>query len=276
MHLLLVAYTLHICAWAGHSYSFESEDEIMDITIDKSIYSDPTMRSGLKKYYESKYQPFRDELARRKESGETQTIRLADGRQGQSLSVEQLEKAIPSFDKWLEMQENSYGVFNSDFEQNRLGKFKEIMELAEEQAPDSSSKVRGVFSHNNQILGYVSEDGGIVTHGGATALLAGLQEEAAKLNLSKEETIAYILKKGQAKLSSQYHGVQVDKYSSNESPSNREFAAKWYPNHDVDAAYASSIAEMKATMATFEKFAIQQQQNTTELKNFLLQSLQEA
>lgn len=79
-------------------------------TFNKSMFSNPGMRPYLQEYYENAYAPMRERIAAMKADEENgippKTVMLPDGQAATMLSADQMEAIIPSFDRWLEMQEN--------------------------------------------------------------------------------------------------------------------------------------------------------------------------
>ncbi len=250
------------------------------LNFDKSMFSDPSMRSYLKEYYEDSYAAVRERVAKMKEAESNgqapNTIKTRDGKIGTELSATQYESMIPSFDKWLEMQQN-FSVFDAAEQNSSLdGNVQETMAQFEEALnPDLPSDVRTVFSNGDQILGYINKTGSVVTHEGGSALQK-IAEQANKLNLVGEARIAYIEKMGQAELSKRYPDLQVEEYNSTNAPTRREFSEKWYPDHDVDKAYESALQEFKASLDEQQSWQEQQKNTLDQMHSALLKIMEEA
>jgi len=88
----------------------------LNFTFDKSMFSDPAMRPHLEAYYNETYDALRENIAARKEAqanGEfPETIKTKDGKTASPAHLLDLEKAIPRFDKWLDMQQNGASPFD--------------------------------------------------------------------------------------------------------------------------------------------------------------------
>lgn len=251
-----------------------------NFSFNKSMFSDPSMRPHLKEYYEAVYEPMRERVAAMKEaeaSGQApNTVQTPDGRVGTELSAAQYESIIPSFDKWLDIQQNVVSSFDLE-EQSTSGleRARESLERIENALnPDQPSNVRTVFSDGDQILAYINKDGSLVTHEGGHALQK-VAEQADKLNLTGEAKIAYIQEHGAAELSRRYSNLDVTHYNNTNMPTKREFAQKWYPGHNVDAAYNSMLEEAKAFLEQRDAWHKQQMQNLSEMRAFLIQSMED-
>ncbi len=256
---------------AGASSSF---------VFNKSIFSDSSMRSHMEALYNTKYAPMRERIEVMKTAeanGQApNTIRTRDGRGASELSAAQYEAAIPSFDKWLDVQQNVISPF--DFAKQSETGLKQAQENLEriETAldPDQPSHVRTVFSDGNQILAYINDDGSLVTHEGGSALQK-IAEQADKLNLSGPAKIAYIQERGAAELSRRYSNLELTCYDHTDMPTKREFAQQWYPEHDVEASYNSMVEEAKVFLAQQKALYEQQMQNLNDMRAFLIQSMEE-
>ncbi|WCL54494.1 hypothetical protein [Gimibacter soli] len=251
-----------------------------NMPFDRSIFSNPEMRPHLEDYYEASYAPMRERIAGMKEAeanGEaTRTIAFEDGQIGTELSAEQYESMIPSFDKWLEMQQNFSAFDMLEQSGDMLAHAEAAAARAERDLnPDLPSGVRTVFSDGDRILGYINKDGSLVTHEGGEALQS-LAAGADALNLTGEARIAYLTKNGTAMLSRQHANLATTSYSDATMPTRREFAAKWYPDHDVDAAYESMLEDIRTSLAGRQSWHKQQMSNIAEMRAYLISSMQEA
>jgi len=252
-----------------------------NFTFNKSMFSDPGMRSYLEEYYEDKYAPVRERIAgmeKAEANGEApKTIRTRDGQIANELSAAQYKAMIPSFDKWLDIQENVISPFEmADQSASSLNQAQKSLETAKKTLdPDSSSGVRTVFSDGDQILAYINKDGSLVTHGGASGLQK-IAEQADQLNLTGEAKIAYIQQYGEAELSRCYPGLQITEYDSTNTPSRREFSEQWYPNHDIDAAYGSTLKEAREFQEQQAALYKQQMENLNSFRLAMIQIMEEA
>lgn len=245
----------------------------------KSIFSDPNMRSHLEKLYNAKYAPMRERIENMKEAEANghapNTVQTRNGKIATELSAAQYEAAIPSFDKWLDIQQNVISPFDfAKQSESGLKRAQESLERIENDLnPEQPAQVRTVFSDGNQILGYINDDGSLVTHEGGSALQK-VAEQADKLNLTGEAKIAYIQEHGAVELSRLYSNLDVTHYNDTNMPTKREFAQTWYPDHDVDASYNSMLKEAKTFLEQQEIFYKQQMQNLNEMRVFLIQSME--
>lgn len=249
----------------------------MNINFGASMYSDPTMRPHLQKYYEAKYAPIHDRIdAMANEEPQTIQFENADGEMvtAKELSPEQYRKAVPDFDKWLEMQQE-FSSRMADFTKNNVENARDMLAHLQENHPDTSSGVNTVFSNGDQILGYLTEEGGLVTHEGGAALQT-ISRRASDLGLTGEAKIAYITQHGTAELSRRYGNLQVTSYEGQSIPSKREFANTWYPHHDVDGNYQSSIKEATSQLEKAEELYQKQLKNRADMQAFLIRSMEES
>lgn len=247
----------------------------------ESMYSNPDMRSHLKAYYDSKYDAVREGLAARKEAeanGEfPTTIQTQDGKTLTAISAEKMEQAIPSFDKWLEMQQNIVSPFDfAERAESSLERAQQHLDHMQSSLhPDQPSNVRTVFSNGSQILGYINEDGGLVTHEGGGALRRTARQ-AEQQNLTGEEKIAYIQEHGSAELSTLYADFEMTEYDAETTPTRREFSEQWYPHHDVGQAYASQLEAAQNELVQQQALYEQHMKNLNEMRAFLLQVMEES
>ncbi|MEC7029636.1 MAG: hypothetical protein VXW91_08145 [Pseudomonadota bacterium] len=249
----------------------------MNINFGASMYSDPTMRPHLQKYYEAKYAPIHDRLDAMADQ-EPQTIQFenADGElvTGKELSAEQYRKAIPDFDKWLETQQE-FSTRMADFTASSIQNARDMLSHLQENHPDTSSGVNTVFASGDMILGYLTEDGSLVTHEGG-AVLQTISRRASDLGLTGEAKIAYIQKHGAEELARRHGNLQVTSYEGHNIPTKREFANTWYPHHDVDGNYQSSIKEATKQLEKAEELYQQQLKNRADMQAFLIRSMEES
>lgn len=256
-------------------------DTSQTLTFDKSMYSDPSMRSYLQDYYEDQYTPFRERINGMKEAeanGQSpNTIKTKDGKIAIELSAAQYESSIPSFEKWLDMQQNVLSPFDMiEQSASHLRNAKESIQRMENALnPDQPSDIRALFTSGEKILGYITKEGGVVVHQDGLGLQQ-VVEQADALNLTGEARIAYIKKYGEEKLSRQHSDLKITHYTDENVPTRREFAAQWYPNHDVDASYKSAIEEAKAFFEQQEKWHTRQMENLNTMRATLLKIMEEA
>ncbi|OKH88272.1 hypothetical protein [Thalassospira sp. TSL5-1] len=236
----------------------------------EEMYSDPAMRPYLEQYYEKAYAPMRERIAgMRKDNHEPVTFTDSNGNVATELSADQYEKMIPSFDKWLEVQQQ-FSPF--DFEQQQaamLEHAKQSVATLEARNPDSQSDVRVVFSNGNQILGYMDSAGGVASHSGGYAL-QNIVQKANDMGLRGQARQDYITREGTALLSKQYPNLTVNRYTDETAPTRREFSQKWYPDHDVDQSYASALADARDNLTKQQSQYDRMQSNMRDMQNFLL------
>ncbi|MGE4312911.1 MAG: hypothetical protein AB7E85_01405 [Pseudobdellovibrionaceae bacterium] len=252
-----------------------------NFNFNKSMFSDPTMQPHLEKYYNEKYDALRETLAERQkaeENGEFPTsIQTKDGKTLTVISASKMAEAIPTFDKWLDIQQNVISPF--DFAKQTESMLEHAREnvarIENDLNPDQPSGVRTVFSDGNKILGYINKDGGLVTHQGG-GILQKIAEEANALNLTGERRIAYIREHGTEALSRRNGNLQVTNYTYDNMPTYREFAESWYPYHDVDAAYQSQLQEARASLEQHEAMYRQQMENLNNFRTALMDIMEEA
>lgn len=251
----------------------------MQVDYSPSIYSDPSMRSHLEKYYQQKYQPVyeRIEAMEASEAAGTapKTVRLSDtDTVAIELSAAQYRAAIPSFDKWLELQQGLSEAESRVFDDDAIERTQQRLDFIEDQHPDTSSGVRTVFSDGDRILGYVNDDGSVVTHDGGSALRT-VAETADRMNLTGEERLDFIRAEGEKALAS-YSELEVTRYTADAMPTKRAFAEQWYPQHDVDSSYAGALAEMRQHLQWMDEQRERVARNRNDMMLFLIQSQQEA
>lgn len=250
----------------------------MELDFSRAMYSDPAMRPHLKNLYEEKYSPIRERIAAMPEGeGRTISVRNPDGTvsQARELSANQYEAMIPTFDKWLDMQSTLSPFDFADRTEDMIERAQRALDRLEKNHPDSPSGVRAVFSQGDQILGYVQEDGSLVTHSGGAALRA-LSKLADDMNLGAEARIAFFADRGAAALSTGGDAVTVTRYDRSTMPSKRDFAAAWYPNHNVDTAFADTLSEARRHLAQLQQTHDRQEQSLSDMRSFLLNSIQAA
>ncbi|MEZ5919201.1 MAG: hypothetical protein R3D66_04640 [Alphaproteobacteria bacterium] len=252
-----------------------------NFAFNKNIFSDPNMRPHLETLYHSKYTPIRKRIEDMKEAEAKQKapniVRTRDEIVGTELSASQYESVIPSFDKWLDIQQNVVSPF--DFAEQSQSRFKyaqqSLAEIKNTLDPDHPSDVKTVFSDGAQILGYINGDSTLVFHEKGNALQK-IITQANQLNLTGETKIAYLREHGAAELSRHYSNLHVIDYSDENVPTKREFLQKWYPNHNIDASYDSMLKDAGAFLEQQEALYKQQIQNLYEMRAFLIQSMEEA
>ncbi|OSQ38365.1 hypothetical protein [Thalassospira mesophila] len=234
----------------------------------EEIYSDPAMRPYLEQYYNKSYAPMRDRIAAMREQPPA-TITTKDGTAAQELSPDQYEKMIPSFDKWLEMQQQLSAYDFNDQSAQMLEHAKQSVETLENRAPDSPSDIRVVFSNGNQILGYIDKNGGVASHSGASALHA-VSNKANELGLTGQARADYILREGSKALSRQYPNLEVSQYTNQTAPTRREVSQTWYPGHDIDQDYATALSEARNHLSQQQATHDRVQSNMRDMESYLL------
>ncbi|MFC4236710.1 hypothetical protein ACFOY8_16010 [Thalassospira xianhensis] len=234
-------------------------------TFSEEMYSDPEMRPYLEQYYEKAYAPMRERIAAMREDGYTpKTIQTEDGGVAQEISADQYEAMIPDFDKWLEGQKTIIPGLHDSVDIFREGAQRHV-DYLEKHHPDSQSDVRAVFSNGDQILGYLYENGGMVTHDRGSHLRT-YSDQADKLGLRGQARVDYIADA----VSRDYSSIDVSRYDDQNAPTRREFSERWYPDHDVDQGYQANLQEARSQLAAAEERYRQQQSNITEMHGYLL------
>ncbi|NMM46624.1 hypothetical protein HH303_19190 [Rhodospirillaceae bacterium KN72] len=252
----------------------------MDLNFNAEMFSDPTMRPHLKALYDEKYSAIYDRIDAMEEKGaagqQTISVRGPNGEtvEAKEISAAQYRAAIPSFDDWLDFQ-STFTQRMTEMTENSVESARKMVEHLKQDGPDTSSGVRTVFSSGDRILGYINEDGSVVSHSGGSAL-QDLARQANTLNLTGEDKIAYIRDHATAALSGRFGALKVTDYTEDTMPMKREFAAAWYPGHSAVNDHASNLAAARDHLARMEDLYQNHQKNLSEMKAFLLQHIQEA
>ena len=250
------------------------------MSFNKDMFSDSSMRPHLETYFEEAYAPVRERIADMKEAESSgpasKALATANGSSAVELSAAQYEAMIPIFDKWLEAQQ-TLSIFDmQDQITPGLEHAEQHLESIEADLnPDSPSNVRAVFSEGEKILAYITGEGALVTHEGGAALQK-IAEQADKLKLTGEARIAYMKEQGEKELSGRHADLEVTSYSHSTTPTRREFAEKWYPEHDVDDAYETALKEARESLAQQQALHKQQTQNLDNMRMALLRIMEEA
>ena len=245
--------------------------------IDRGVFTDPAMRPGLKEFYESRYAPVRERIADMKEAeanGEApQTVSLPDGTTATAFTAAQYEAIVPTFDKWLELQEN-FSIFDMlDQSESCIDHARKALETYESAfSPEHPSGVRTAFSEGDQLLAYIDKDGGLVTTQEGGSALQKIAERAGDLGLSGEEKIAYIRQHVTAELSRRHPDLETTDYTDETMPTRGEFAETWYPDRDVYASYRNTVEELRQNLAQHEEWHDRQMQTLNEMRAFLIES----
>ncbi len=163
----------------------------------------------------------------------------------------------------------------ADFTASSIQNARDMLSHLQENHPDTSSGVNTVFASGDKILGYLTEDGSLVTHEGG-AVLQTISRRASDLGLTGEAKIAYIQKHGAEELARRHGNLQVTSYEGHNIPTKREFANTWYPHHDVDGNYQSSIKEATKQLQKAEELYQQQLKNRADMQAFLIRSMEES
>lgn len=241
---------------------------------DASTFSDPAMRSYLQQYYDTKKAALIDSLQGRDSEPKEVTFKLPDGTEGKGTAIpmtaEFVEKALVSFDKWLELQADTFDSFGPD----DLAEAERHMAMVKANNPDSSSDVRSTFSRDGTLLAYVTQGGGLATSNGA-GWLQSIARQADELGLQGEQRVDYLNREIEKALSAKFTGVDVTTYDSGSSPTKREFAAAWQPGFDVDSHYADALAEAQSHLDNAQSWHNNWARNMNDIRSFLL-SAQEA
>ena len=263
------ATTIASSSTTGTSASANAPRNGGDFEFSEEMYSDPAMRPYLEQYYNKSYAPIRERIAAMRERDDPATITTADGTVAQELSADQYEKMIPSFDKWLEVQQLVSAFDFEDQTAQMLEHAKQSVTTLENRSPDTKSDVRVIFSNGDQILGYMDKNGGIASHSGASALQA-VSSMANELGLSGQAREDYIVREGSKALSQQYPNLQVSQYTDQTAPTRREFSQTWYPGHDIDQDYATALAEARNNLLRQQDTYDRIQSNLRDMQNYLV------
>lgn len=257
-----------------------------------SLFSDPTARPALEKYYENKKTEIINTLKAREADPSFQAtmnanITMPDGTTKtltviNRMTAEMAEKSLVSFDEWMSIMADTYESSSRTMEmaQKRL-------DMLKAESPESSSNVRSTFSANGQLLAYINADGSLVTsnigpaHGSgesSTPLerrLQGISQQADALGLSGQSRIDFLNREVKEALSQAFGGVNMTTYGSATSPSKKDFAKMWSANFDVTQVYNDALADAQASYDSAKSWHQQWQKNLNDMHSYLL-SLQEA
>jgi hypothetical protein len=256
---------------ASHYTATSPSSNTTHPSFSEEMYSDPEMRPYLKQYYEKSYAPMRERIAAMREDGYTpRTIQNEDGSIATEISADQYEAAIPTFEKWLEGQQTIIPRLRESVE-TALEHAQRSVENTKANHPDTQSDVRTVFSNGDQILGYVYKNGGLVTHD-AGSYMRRFNDQADLLGLSGQARVDYITDA----VSRHYPNVDVHRYNNQNAPTRREFSERWYPDHNVEQAYQSRLAEAQSNLARQEELYRRQQNNINEMQSYLLGLMEQA
>ena len=250
----------------------------MDIDFSAKMYSDPTMRPHLKKLYDSQYAAFYERIDAMPETPTTVSMTMPDGQSVEfhELSAEQYRAAVPSFDKWLELQSrimSDTGDIPGSLQS--VERARQHVQNLEQNDPGSPSGVRTVFATGSEILGYINMDGSVATHAGGS-VLQDIAKKADAMGLSGEAKIAYLQDEGKKALSARYGNLQVSNYNTSNMLNKTEFANRWYPHHDTYESYQSALASARAHLEETEQLYQQQMERRNAMQAFLLQSIEDS
>lgn len=259
--------------------------------LNSSIFTDPSQRVGLEKYYENKKTVLINSLKAREADPSFQAtfsseVTTPDGTtlsgKGWRITAEMAERAMVSFDKWLEIMADT-----SESREIQFDMAQQRMDMLQAESPDSSSHVRTTFAVGGQLLAYINEDGSLVTsnigprHGETvthTALELTVQaivRQADAMRLSGESRIDYLNREVGNALSNERGDVTMTSYDSGASPTKREFGKAWHTTFDVDQVYADALADARASYDGGKVWHDQWQENLREMQTYLL-GLQES
>ncbi|WP_142781082.1 hypothetical protein [Agrobacterium sp. T29] len=251
-----------------------------------SIFTNPAQRAGLEKYYDAQKSELLASLKAREadpsfQATFTSELTMPDGKtlsgKGWRITSEMAEKAMVSFDKWLEIMADTY-----ESQETLFDMAQQRMTMLEAENPDTSSHVRTAFSAGGELLAYINEDGSLVTsnigprHGETmthTALELKLQailQQADAMRLSGENRIDYLNREVRNALSYERGDVAMTSYDSGASPTKREFGKAWHTTFDVDQVYADALADARASYDSTKVLHDQWQENLRKMQSFLL------
>lgn len=242
--------------------------------VSAATFTDPAMRSQLKQYYDSKIASASEALRARgdvtlpKEISYTDSdgkVHKSEG--GGLVSAEKMIGALATFDQWIDFQIEEY---KEGGWAERLTKMPtEEQMLAAYPHPDSKSDVRAAFSNNGELMVSIDKNGGVLNINGAERYTEKAEAEANKRGLVGQARVDFLTKEIEAAFSARYPDLQIDKYTSATTPTNREFAEEWY-DYDVDENYKMGLADLKAQAASNRALQKQTQDYLREIQTYLL------
>lgn len=242
----------------------------MSTNIGTSMYSDPSMRPYLQQLYDRKYADIRVRLGENSDEEKIIQFRTALDDKIHEGRVLSLAKCIPSFDKWLEMNQLQSVFDRTERDKIAFEDAEKMLDEAEHNGPDTPSDARIVFSDGSKILGYINKDGLLATEAGGHALI-NLRQQASDLNLSGASEISYMRVQGEKLLSRQYPNLKVTDYRSTAIPTKREFMKAWYPHEDVDATYRLVLESAKDHLADMKGWYQQDSKHINDIITYLHQ-----
>lgn len=246
----------------------------MDATLGTDIFTDPAMRPRLKALYDKQYEAVHARIdAMEARGGEPRalTMRASDGRmiEGRTMSAAQYRAAIPDFDSWLDLQARVSPMALSEMTGGMVERAEDRVAHLMANGPDAPSGVQSVFSSGDRVLGYVREDGTLVTHDGGGPLRR-VAREADERGLTGGARADFILERGARDLARYHGGLSVTTYDAATMPSRREFAETWYPGHDIDTPHAEALLTAKQDLESARARHRAQQERVAEMRDFLL------
>lgn len=224
----------------------------METSKSAAIYSDPVTRPRLQDGYAQSVAAFRACIDATRDGGSQPATATAAA---QTANADRTDTMIPDFETWLQ---NQKGLATTGQAWDMVDLAQQHLEYLQTNDPDSSSGVRTVFADGDRILGYITNDGSLVIDAAGSALQK-VGATADNLGLTGKERIAYLEKAGAAELSGRFSKLQVVRYAAQTTPTRREFMEAWYPDQDVDAAYAAALSAAKANVEKFAAYRMQRE-----------------
>ena len=97
-------------------------------------------------------------------------------------------------------------------------------------------------------------------------------DQADLLGLRGQARVDYITDA----VSRHYPNVDVHRYNNQNAPTRGEFSERWYPDHNVEQAYQSRLAEAQSNLTRQEELYRRQQNNINEMQSYLLGLMEQA
>lgn len=242
-----------------------------------ATFTDPAFRPQLQQYYESKKAAAIESLRSRDAGASPKEISYtdADGKTHTAVaapvSAEKMIGALASFEQWLDISAKMYGEGGWASRLNKMPTEEQMIGPH----PDSRSDVRTAFSHNGELLAYITKDGGVANIRGGDRYTDKAIQSANEKGLLGQARVDYLAREIQAAFLKKYPNLQTDNYKGSTAPTYREFAESWYDNYNIDEDYRSRVASAKEQAESFRVQQKQMQDHLREIETYLL-SFQEA
>lgn len=240
--------------------------------VSAATFTDPAMRSQLKKYYESKIASVSEELRARGDVTLPKEITYTDpdGKVhkagGGVVSAEKMIGALATFDQWIEFQIEEYKEGGWADRLAKMPSEKEGMGIK----PDSKFDVSTTFANNGELLAFISDGGVTNIDSRVTRYTDKIVDEANKKSLMGQARVDYLTREVKTALSAAYPELQIKDYTPKTTPTFREFANTWYKGFDVDEVYKETSANAKEVADSFRAQRQQLQDQLREIETYLL------